>query len=132
MTAPIEARLAAILLWVVGFGWAILPVPWLMWWVVVRGRLPVLPLIGEPNSGPFYLQLPHSQFVLLLAASFGLGVAQVWAGWLLWNGDRSGALLQFGLLPIEAIFWYGFALPIPPVLAAARVVLVALAWSSLA
>ena len=117
---------------VVGFGWAILPVPWLMWWVVVRGRLPVLPLIGEPNSGPFYLQLPHSQFVLLLAASFGLGVAQVWAGWLLWNGDRSGALLQFGLLPIEAIFWYGFALPIPPVLAAARVVLVALAWSSLA
>ena len=132
MTAPIEARLAAILLWVVGFGWAILPVPWLMWWVVVRGRLPVLPLIGEPNSGPFYLQLPHSQFVLLLAASFGLGVAQVWAGWLLWYGDRSGALLQFGLLPIEAIFWYGFALPIPPVLAAARVVLVALAWSSLA
>ena len=76
--------------------------------------------------------LPHRQFVLLLAASFGLGIAQAWAGWLLWNGERLGGLVQFGLLPIEATFWYGFELPIPPVLAIARVVLVAVAWSGLA
>ena len=55
MSVPIESRIAAVLLWVVAFGWALLPTPWLMWWVVVRGRLPVLPLIGEPNGGPFYL-----------------------------------------------------------------------------
>jgi hypothetical protein len=56
---------------------------------------------------------------------------QAWAGWLLWNGQRSGALLQFGLLPVEAVCWYGFALPIPPILALARVILVALAWPRL-
>jgi hypothetical protein len=108
------------------------PAPWLMWWVAVRGRLPVLPFIGEPNGGPFYLSLPHGAFLGLLALSFLLGIAQAWAGWLLWNGQRSGAVLQFGLLPLEALLWYGFALPIPPVLAAIRVILVLLAWANLA
>ena len=73
----------------------------------------------------------HSVFVALLAAAFVLGLVQVWAGWLLWNGERSGALLQFGLLPVEAVFWYGFALPIPPILALVRVVLVVMAWPRL-
>lgn len=127
---PIESRAAAVLLWVVAVGWAA-PAPWLMWWVTVRGRLPVLPFIGEPNGGPFYLGQPRGVFLALLAVSFVLGIAQVWAGWLLWNGQRSGALLQFGILPVEAVLWYGFAVPIPPGLAAVRLVLVVLAWSRL-
>jgi len=131
MSVPIESRIAAVLLWVVAFGWALLPTPWLMWWVVVRGRLPVLPLIGEPNGGPFYLNYSHAVFVVLLAAAFVLALVQVWAGWLLWNGERSGALLQFALLPVEAVFWYGFELPIPPFLALARVIIVVLAWPRL-
>lgn len=126
----IESRAAAVLLWIVALGWA-LPAPWLMWWVVVRGRLPVLPFIGEANGGPFYLSLPRGAFVVLLGVSFVLGMAQVWAGWPLWNGQRSGAVLQFAFLPVEAVLWYGFALPIPPVLAAVRIILVVLAWPSL-
>ncbi len=126
----IESRAAAVLLWIVALGWA-LPAPWLMWWVVARGRLPVLPFIGEPNGGPFYLSLPHGAFVVLLGVSFVLGMAQVWAGWLLWNGQRSGAVLQFAFLPVEAVLWYGFGVPIPPVLAAVRIILVVLAWPSL-
>jgi hypothetical protein len=131
MSVPIESRIAAVLLWVVAFGWALLPTPWLMWWVVVRGRLPVLPLIGEPNGGPFYLNQSREVFLVLLAAAFVLGLVQAWAGWLLWNGQRSGALLQFALLPVEAVFWYGFEIPIPPFLALARVILVVLAWPRL-
>jgi hypothetical protein len=131
VTDPVEARIAAVLFWIVGGGWGIIGGPWLIWWMLVRGRLPVLPLIGEPNAGPFYANLPHGVFVVLLAASAGLGIAQVGAGCLLWNGERTGGLLQFGLLPIEALFWYGFALPIPPLLAFARVILVILAWSRL-
>ena len=42
-----------------------------------------------------------------------------------------GALLESGLLPVEAVFWYGFGLPIPPLLAIVRVVLTALAWQGL-
>jgi hypothetical protein len=123
----IESQIAGIMLWVVALGWA-LPAPWLMWWVIVRGRLPVLPLIGEPNGGPFYRRASRGTFVVLLGLSLALGVAQAWAGWLLWNGQQLGAVLQFSLLPIEALFWYGFALPIPPVLAVVRIVLVVLAW----
>ena len=102
-----------------------------MWWVAVRGRLPVLPYIGEPNGGPFYTALPHPAFIVLLGLSLVLGIVQVTAGVLLWNGQRPGAVLQFVLLPIEAVFWYGFDLPIPPVFALIRVVLVLLAWPEL-
>jgi hypothetical protein len=102
-----------------------------MWWVLARGRLPVLPIIGEPNGGPFYFNFSRGAFVVLLAISFVLAFAQGWAGWLLWTGKRSGAMLQFGLLPIEAAFWYGFALPIPPLLAIVRLVLTASAWRDL-
>ena len=123
-------RAAAVLLWIVAAGWG-LSTPWLMWWVLVRGRLPVLPIIGEPNGGPFYHNFSRGTFVALLAGSFLLAFVQGWAGWLLWNGKRSGALLEFGLLPVEAAFWYGFALPIPPLLAIARLVLTAVAWPGL-
>jgi hypothetical protein len=41
-----------------------------------------------------------------------------------------GAVLSLALLPIEAVFWVGFALPIPWLLGAVRVVLIVLAWSS--
>jgi hypothetical protein len=103
-----------------------------MWWVAVRGRLPVLPYIGEPNGGPFYTAVPHGAFIILLGLSLVLGIAQVVAGVLLWDGQRSGALLQFAILPIEAVFWYGFALPIPPIFAVIRVVLVLIALPHLA
>ena len=129
-SVPVAARGAAILLWLVAAGWA-LPAPVLMWWVAVKGRLPVLPYIGEPNGGPFSESLQPNVFIVLLGLSLLLGIAQVVAGVLLWDGQRSGAVLQFALLPIEAVFWYGFALPIPPVFALIRVVLVLLAWRQL-
>jgi hypothetical protein len=103
-----------------------------MWWVLARGRLPVLPIIGQPNGGPFYLNFSRGAFVALLALSFVLAFAQGWAAWLLWAGQRSGALLQLALLPVEAAFWYGFGLPIPPLLAIVRLVLTASAWRGLA
>lgn len=131
LAVPPAGRAAAVLLWIVAAGWG-LSAPWLMWWVLARGRLPVLPIIGEPNGGPFYFNLSRGVFVALLAVSFVLALAQGWAAWLLWAGKRSGALLQFGLLPVEAAFWYGFALPIPPLLAIVRLVLTALAWRGLA
>ena len=42
-TVSVEGRAAAVLLWVVALGWAA-PAPWLMWWVAIRGRLPILPI----------------------------------------------------------------------------------------
>jgi hypothetical protein len=37
-------------------------------------------------------------------------------------------VLAVATIPREALFWYGFALPIPPLLALIRVVLVIAAW----
>jgi len=53
------------------------------------------------------------------------------AGWLLWGGHRSGAVLALALLPFGAVFWWGFALPFGPVLAVARTILILISWRSL-
>jgi hypothetical protein len=53
------------------------------------------------------------------------------AGWLLWNGEKSGAFLALALLPFGAVYWWGFALPIPPLLAIVRTILIGLAWNRL-
>ena len=56
----------------------------------------------------------------LLAAFFVVCVLEGVAGWLLWGGHTSGAILALALVPIGAFFWWGFALPIPPLFAVAR------------
>lgn len=40
-------------------------------------------------------------------------------------------MLSLVLLPVEAVFWLGFALPIPWVIGAARAALLAFAWKAL-
>jgi hypothetical protein len=54
-----------------------------------------------------------------------------WAAWRVWHGSRTGAVLSFVVLPVEAVFWLGFALPIPWLFGIARAVLLAVAWKSL-
>ena len=68
---------------------------------------------------------------LAAARYFAVTLALAFSGWLLWRGRRSGAVLNLALVPIEAFFWWGFDLPIPPLFAIARVVLIAVAWRRL-
>ena len=74
------------------------------------------PTYGE---GPFE-RVGIESTVPLMSAFVGVCAAECLAGGLLWRGRRSGAMLSLALLPVEAAFWAGFALPIPPVLAAVR------------
>jgi hypothetical protein len=53
------------------------------------------------------------------------------AGFLLWRGSMSGAVLALVLLPVGGVFWWGFALPIPPIVALVRTVLILLSWQAL-
>jgi hypothetical protein len=53
------------------------------------------------------------------------------AGWLLWEGHKSGAVLALALVPVGALFWWGFALPIPWVLAFVRTILILFGWRHL-
>ena len=57
---------------------------------------------------------------------------KIMAGFWLWNTRLDGAVLGLILVGLSAIFWYGFELPIGPIIGIAQVILLALAWSALA
>ncbi|MFS8098655.1 hypothetical protein LFM09_16105 [Lentzea alba] len=87
--------------------------------------------MGFPTygNGPFEkIGIPTS--VPLLAGFAAVCGAEVIAGSLLWRGRRSGSKLALALLPVEAAYWIGFALPLGPVLGAGRTVAVLVALRS--
>lgn len=129
MTVPIQLRVAAILLWFTALGFGIFCLPAIG--NLLKGQdIPYV--LGFPayGKGPFErIGIPTT--VPLLAAFLLVCILEGVAGWLLWGGHKSGAVLAFALLPFGAIFWWGFALPIPPILAIIRTLLILLSWQSL-
>jgi hypothetical protein len=123
-------RGAAILMWAyaAGFGLSTIPVAIFL---QQRGRLPSFFGLFDMYGGPWSTRLLDDAFVLRLIAFLVVMLVVAWAAWLVWNGSKAGAVLSLALLPIEAIFWLGFALPIPWLLGAARIVLVLLGWKAL-
>jgi hypothetical protein len=69
--------------------------------------------------------------VPLVSAFLLVCVLEAFAGWLLWNGRLSGAVLALCLLPAGAVFWWGFDLPYPPIVAVVRTVLILVSWRAL-
>lgn len=124
------ARIAAVLTWVyaAGFGLPAIPVAR---YLLQRGELPTFLDLFPMYGGPWSARLTDRTFVALLISFLILTLVAAWAGWLVWNGSRTGAVLSLVLLPVEAVFWLGFALPIPWVFGIARVALLAGAWRSL-
>ena len=126
-----HARIAAILTWVycAGFGLSAIPVAMVF---LRRGRLPVFAGLFEAYGGPWSARLQQRTFIGLLMVFLVVTLVAAWAAWLVWNGSKAGAVLALVLLPVEAVFWVGFALPIPWLIGVARVVYIALAWKALA
>lgn len=80
--------------------------------------------LGFPTygDGPFeHLGIPTS--TALLVAFVAVCVAEVAVGVLLVMGRPLARTLGFGLLPIELVFWVGFALPVGPPLGLLRTIL---------
>jgi len=125
-----NAHITAILTWVyaAGFGLSTIPVAVFL---LRHGRLPVFAGLFESYGGPWSARFRPGAFVVLLMAFFVLTVMVAWLAWLVWNGSKVGAVISLVLLPLEAVFWVGFALPIPWLIGIARVVFLALAWNSL-
>ena len=82
-------------------------------------------------GGPWSSNYRDDRMIALLLVFMGVALAAIGTGWLLWTHHHSGPVLNLMLLPVEAVFWIGFALPVPWLLGVARVVLVCLAWRSL-
>lgn len=124
-------RAAAILVWLhaAGFGLPVIPVARSL---ALNRELPVVPVFGfRAYGGGWFERFEIATFVWLLMAFLLVCLLEALSGWLLWGARPSGAILALALLPVEAVFWVGFALPIPPVLALARTVLVVLGWGAL-
>lgn len=122
-------RVAAVLLWVSGIG---LGIPCITAIRSLRAGHGIPRLFGFPayGEGPFeHHGIPTT--LPLLIAFLLVSMFEIAAGVPLWSGRRVGALLAIGLIPFGAVFWWGFALPIPPLMALVRVALIALSWRSL-
>ena len=125
-----NARIAAVLTWVYSASFG-LPTVLAAVYLLRRGRLPVFAGLFEIYGGPWHARLQQRTFIVLLMAFLVVTLVAAWAAWLLWNGSKAGAVLALVLLPIEAVFWVGFALPIPWLIGVARVAYIALAWKAL-
>jgi hypothetical protein len=72
--------------------------------------------IGIDTTGPLL-----TAFALVCAAELVVGR-------MLWHRRRAGTVLAIALLPLEAAFWIGFALPLPALAGVIRTAMVAMAW----
>ena len=126
-----NARIAAVLTWIYAAAFGIPAVP-VAAYLLQRGRLPRFLDLFPMYGGPWSSRLVDGDFVVLLIAFLIVTLIAAWAAWLVWNGSKAGAVLSLVLLPLEAVFWIGFALPFPWLIGLARIALLARAWGSLA
>ncbi len=125
-----STQIAAVLTWVYAAGFGI-PAVYVVPYLVRNGSLPTFLDLFPMYGGPWSSRVEVRTLVVLLVSFLVLTLVAAWAGWLVWNGSRAGAVLSLALLPVEAVFWLGFALPIPWVIGVARAVMLVLAWKSL-
>ena len=118
-------RAAAVCSFVLGLGFG-LPGAYGAWYFARHDT--VWTFLGFPTygGGPFEgWGVPTS--VRLLLAFVLVCAAEVVVGVLLWGDRAVGLWLALALVPVELVFWVGFALPFGPLFGAARTVLVVLA-----
>lgn len=127
---PAPARWAAIVCWAyaAGFGLPAIPVAA---YQLREGHLPWFGGLFPMYGGPWSDRMTPTEFAGTAVAFLAVTVVVAGGAYRLRGGHRNGAVLVLVTLPVEAVFWYGYALPIPPVLAVLRVALIVAAWSRL-
>src|SRR5215207_7074949 len=123
-------RSAAVVTWLqaAGFGLPAIPVSVFL---LRERKLPWLGGLFPMYGGPWSDSWAPRTMVASFAAFLGISLIAAWGAWLVWHGSRVGAVICVATIPVEAVFWYGYALPFAPPLGIARIVLVAAAWPAL-
>ena len=120
----------AVLTWTyaIGFGGGTIPVV-----IHLRhhGNLPSFLGLFDAYAGPWWPRVGRPTFKRLLKGFFAVALVASWAAWLVWNASQAGLILSFIVLPIEAVFWFGFDLPIAKIIGAVRLVLLLVGWQTL-
>lgn len=115
-------RAAAVCSIVLGLGFG-LPGAYGTWYYARHGEVWKFLGFSTYGDGPFERWgLPTS--VALLLGFMTVCAAEVVVGVLLWRDATPAAWLALALLPVELVFWTGFALPFGPLLGLARTALV--------
>ncbi len=117
----------SVLIVVDALGWGLGTLPTLRY-ALKHGELPTFAGI-RALSGPFE-SLGIQALIVAGIVFVATNLLKLLAAYWTWNLRMDGAVLQFILIAISAIFWYGFALPFGPPMGLIEVILIALAWSS--
>lgn len=115
-------KAAAVCSLVLGLGFG-LPGVYGAWYFARQGE--VWTFLGFPTygDGPFERWgFPTS--TALLVSFVAVCAAELVVGVLLWRDATSAPWLALALLPVELVFWIGFALPFGPMLGLVRTALV--------
>ena len=124
------AHAAAVLTWVYAACFGIPAIP-VSSHLLTNGYLPTFFGLFTVYGGPWSSRLQAGTFVALLVAFLLVIVVAAWSAWWVWQGSKVGMLINLAILPVEAVFWLGFALPFPWLIGIARAGLLAMAWRSL-
>jgi hypothetical protein len=123
-------RGSAVLLWLIAAGFGFYAFPTAAHLIQHR-ELPMTMFGFRAYGGGWFERFSPETFAILLGAFVGICAVEAFAGWLLWSGSRAGGFLTLALVPIELVFWSGFAVPIPPLAAILRLGLLVAGWSAL-
>jgi hypothetical protein len=69
--------------------------------------------------------------IILTLLFSAINLLQILPGYWLWNSRRKGGVLGLIFLALSSVFWWGFGLPIPPVVAILHIGLLVVGWKSL-
>lgn len=118
------SRTAGVLSWVLGVGFGL---PGIYGAYHLATRQEQGTFLGFPTyGGGAFERIGIRTTVPLLSAFVVVCGAEVVVGILLWRRRRAGAVSSLMLLPLEFVFWIGFALPFGPALGIPRSVLAVL------
>jgi len=128
MSVPALIRVAAILHWFIALGLGVFCFPAIRN-LLIGHDIPIAMGFPAYGRGPFErVGIPTT--VPLLVAFLLVCILEAVTGALLWGGHKSGAVLALALLPVGAAFWWGFALPIPPIFALVWTILILMNWQA--
>jgi hypothetical protein len=119
---------ASVLLCFDAFAWSVGVVPTL-YYAFVYKTLPTV--LGIRLMGGPFESLGIDALVVAGIVFVAVSVFKVLAAYWLWNRRKDGAVLGLVLIWPSAIFWYGFALPLGPLLGIAEVILLIVIWRTL-
>jgi hypothetical protein len=126
----VALQASAVLIWLVAAGFGI-PAPFVATYYLRERTPPIFMGLFPMYGGGSLDRFSPEVFAIFLGLFTALSALEAYAGWLLWNGEPLGAWMTLVLLPFEVVFWIGFVVPFPPVIAVVRLALLAVGWSSL-